>query len=485
MKFDVRCTRHATGIQSAGLLLVATLAVSGCANPGGIGSKATLIDAQSVGVPVGQAVAAPVNTQWWREFGDGQLNRLIDEALSSHPSLGVVQARLAKAQAGAALTSAASGPQLSAGLDVTRQQYTAHGAVPVPLAGSVRSSGTAQLTGSWELDFFGKNRAALEAALGNTRAAQADVAAARMLLASNVARTYFQWLRLNEQKALAQRLLAQRTQAMQLVQARVLAGLDSNIELRQTEASLPEVRLQIESLQEQLALTQNALNALVSKRDSPLAFDLIGLIAIKNIALIDSIPADLLGRRADIAAARWRVEAAAKDVDSARAQFYPNVNLMAFAGLSSIGLDRLVSAGSEQWGMGPALRLPLFDGGRLRANLSGKAADLDGAIESYNATVVDAVRDVADQLAIGQAVNRQQREHLAAQAAADSAYEIAVQRHAAGLGNLLPVIAAQTVVLNQHRVGLDLRARALDTEVALMRALGGGYRAEFSAAKAL
>jgi NodT family efflux transporter outer membrane factor (OMF) lipoprotein len=485
VKFDGSLARPVAGVKPAALLLLAALALAGCANPGGIVSKATLRDAQSAGLPVEQVAMAPVDAQWWHQFGDAQLNRLIDDALSTHPTLGVVQARLTRAQAGADLTAAAGGPQLNAGLDLTRQQYTSNGAVPAPLAGSVRSTGTAQLSGSWEIDFFGKNRAALEAALGNTRAAQADLAAARTLLASQVARTYFQWLRLNDQQALAQRLLAQRNQALQLVQARVSAGLDSNVELRQAEATLPEVRLQIESLQEQRALTQNTLNALVFKPNQLLVVVSHGLIDIKIIAPVGSIPADLLGRRADISAARWRVEAATQDVSSARAQFYPNVNLMAFAGFSSIGLDRLISTGSEQWGMGPALRLPLFDGGRLRAHLAGKTADLDGAIESYNACVIDAVRDVADQLAMLQAVGRQQEAHRAAQAVADSSHAFAVQRHGAGLGNLLPVIAAQVAVLNQQRAGLDLQARVLDTQVALMRALGGGYRAELPAPKPL
>jgi NodT family efflux transporter outer membrane factor (OMF) lipoprotein len=202
------------------------------------------------------------------------------------------------------------------------------------------------------------------------------------------------------------------------------------------------------------------------------------------MAVATQVPSDLLGRRADIAAARWRVEAATQDVSNARSQFYPNINLVAFAGFSSIGLDRLLGAGSEQWGVGPALRLPLFDGGRLRANLRGKATDLDAAIESYNAAVIEAVRDVADQLASAQSINRQQTQQRAAQVAAESAYAIATQRHEAGLSNMLSVLTAETAVLSQRRMAVDLAARALDIQVALMRALGGGYHAELSTSMA-
>lgn len=460
------------------LLISATLGLSACASLGDSQPIATLRDAPSLGLPVAASTAVALDTQWWREFGDAQLDALVAQALASNPSLKIVQARLLRAQAGAELTDAASGPQLTAAIEATQQQFTANGAIPPPLAGTVRDSGTAQLNASWELDFFGKNRAALDAALGHTRAAQADADAARMLLASNVVRSYFALARLNAQLDVAQRQLAQRTHTLRLVQDRVNAGLDTQLELRQSQGTLPEARLQIETLQEQLSLAHNALKALLGQPNQPLARISIDISAIKNVVTHAELPSDLLGRRADIAAARWRVEAATQDVSSARRQFYPNINLVGFAGFSSIGLDRLLGAGSEQWGVGPALRLPLFDGGRLRANLRGKSADLEAAIESYNAAVVDAVREVADQLASTQAIARQQTEQRAAQTLAESAYAIAVQRYEAGLGNYLQVLAAETSVLSQRRQSVDLTARALDTQVALMRALGGGYRAE-------
>ena len=190
---------------------------------------------------------------------------------------------------------------------------------------------------------------------------------------------------------------------------------------------------------------------------------------------------DLLGRRADIVAARWRVEAATQDVGNAKTLFYPNINLNAFAGFQSIGFDKLLQSGSQQWGVGPAIRLPIFEGGKLRANLRGKSADLSAAIETYNATVVDAVRDVADQLTSSQAIARQQAEQASAQASAETAYSIALQRYKAGLGTYLNVLSAETSVLAQRRQGVDLAARALDTQVQLILALGGGYSATNSA----
>ena len=465
------------------LLVAAVIGLSGCASGLGIQSQATLRDAPLLGLNTTDT-AAQLKVEWWREFGDEQLNTLVAQALASQPSLKIVQARLARAQAGVDVTQSVSGPQATANLEATRQKFTANGAIPPPLAGTVQESGTAQLTGSWELDFFGKNRAALDAALGQAKAAQSDLDAARMLLASHVTRSYFTLIRLNEQLGVAQRTLAQRTHTLRLVRDRVNAGLDTRLEQRQSEGALPDARLQIEILQEQLILARHALTALVSEPNMPLPLVLPAQVAIKNIAIATSIPSDLLGRRADIAAARWRVEAASQDVGNAKAQFYPNINLVAFAGFSSIGLDRLLDSGSQQWGVGPALHLPLFDGGRLRANLRGKTADLDAAIESYNAAVIDAVRDVADQLASTQAIARQQTEQHGALAAAENTYEIAVLRYDAGLSNYLQVLSAETAVLDQRRQTVDLAARALDTQVALIRALGGGYHADLPAVTA-
>lgn len=457
-------------------VLVAALALAGCASTHGIAPQARLIDPATAGV-TGTA-ALPVATDWWQGYGDATLDALVERALARNPSLQVAQARIAQAQAAAGLADANRLPRLDAGLDLARQRYSANGLYPPPLAGSTQDSGTLQLTGSWELDLFGKQRAALDAAVGGLRAAEADAAAARNLLAVNVVRGYVQLARLIEQRAVAERALAQRSDTMALVKQRVQAGLDTKVELRQAEGSVPDTRQQIEALQEQIVLARHALAALTAQ--APDALDALSPAAVPTplASLPAVIPADLLARRADVAAARWRVEAAAREVDVAKAQFYPSINLVAFAGLSSIGLDRLFESGSQQYGVAPALRLPIFDAGRLRANLGGRAAQVDAAVEGYNATVLDAVRDVADQIASLQSIERQSTAQAEAQAAAESAYDLALQRYRAGLGSYLTVLTAETSVLNQRRLTTDLRARAVDAQAALVRALGGGYRAE-------
>lgn len=464
--------RHFAG--RAALWLAVTLAMAGCADMGGIASQARLREPAQAGVPPQAASLARLDAAWWQAFGDAQLDRLVQQAIDSSPGLQVAQARLAKAVAATRAAEAAEQPRVTGDAQLMRQRYSENYMYSV-LGGTEQSNGTLQINGSWELDFFGRNRAAIEAAVGSARAAAAEADAARVLLATNVVRTYVQWARAQAQLDVARRTLAQREETLKLVRDRVAAGLDTQLELRQSEGGLPEARLQIEALDEQATLARHALDALVAVPGATTTLRAPELRALRPVALAAEIPADLLARRPDIAAARWRVEAAASDEDLARLQFYPNINLSAFVGTQAFGFGKLVESGSAQWGVGPAIHLPIFEGGRLRANLRGKAADHDAAVQSYNAAVVDAVREVADQVASARSIGRQQAQQRDAQAAAEGAFEIARHRYEAGLGNYLQVLAAESAVLSQRRQAVDLMARALDTQAALARALGGGW----------
>ena len=481
VRSHVHCARINLPTLAAIAVAVASsvvLTLGGCASSAGIAPSAHPIAPASAGLDANPAATPALAADWWHAFGDAGLNDLVARALADNPSLKVAQTRLARAQAVVAGAQSADGPQLNGSLDVTRQRFSATSIYPPPLGGGIYTLGTAQVGASWEFDFFGRNRAAIEAAVGAQRAAQADLQAARIVLASNVARTYVQLGRLFAQREVADRSLKQRDEILGLIRQRVQGGLDTSVELRQGQGALPETRQQIELLDEQIALTRHALAALTAQAPNALDTLVVLLTSVQAVPLPAAVPADLLGRRADISAARWRIEAATSDMKSAKAQFYPNINLTAFVGLSSIGLDRLIQSGSEQYGAGPAIRLPIFDSGRLRANLRGKTADLDAAIESYNGAVLEAVHEVADQISSVRAVERQQTQQAQAQTAAESAYDLARQRYKAGLSTYLTVLNAEASVLNQRRMAVDLKARALDTQIGLARALGGGYTAD-------
>ena len=398
-------------IAARAVTTLAAVMLTACADLSGIDSNAHLNSAPPA-LPAdvaGAQITDPttlIARDWWQAWGDAQLDRLMRSALQGSPSLQQAQARIERQRAVSEAAGAVLLPQVNAQLDLLHQRYSEHGLVPPQLAGEQANTATAQLNAGWEFDFFGKNRAALNAALGVEQAAQADALAARVLLASQIARGYLQFARLNDQLDVARQTLAQREQTLALVRGRVGAGLDSTLELRQSEGGLPEARQALEALEGQRQIARHGLAALAGDLSLADTIQPVSLAALPTTTLPQSVPLGLLAQRADIAAARWRVEAATQDVQSAKAQFYPNINLVGFAGLSSIGLGSLLQAGSLQWGIGPALRLPIFDAGRLRANLRGKTAELDASVASYNGALIDAVRDVADQLSTIGSVGR-------------------------------------------------------------------------------
>jgi NodT family efflux transporter outer membrane factor (OMF) lipoprotein len=449
----------------------------GCAAPQAGSAPHALQESRELGAASAATTVWP-DARWWGRYGDATLARLIDQATAGAPALQTVQARIRVAEANARAARGARLPQAALSADATDQRFSENGLIPPPLGGTTQWTADLQAGASWELDLFGKQRATIDAALGQWRAAQADAQAARVLLAANVANSYFNLARLVEARTVAGDALKQREQIVALVRQRIGAGLDTQVDLRQAEGLVAQSQVEIESLNEAIDRSRHALGELVGT--GPNAFDSLtpALAPLAQVALPASLPADLLGRRADLVAQRWRVETALRDTDVARAQFYPNVNLTAFIGLSSIGLDNLLQSGSRTYGAGAALHLPLFEGGRLQANLDARRAEVDAAIDGYNGALQRALREVADEMTGLRSIERQQLSQRDATVAADAAYDLALQRYRAGLGNFLVVLTAQTNVLTQRRADTELKARHLAREVALVRALGGGYAAE-------
>lgn len=461
------------------LLAAATLAA--CVSTGGLHTHAVPVDAADVhasqslgGVPL--SPAAWPTAAWWRDLGDPQLDALIDTALRDQPGLGVAEARVRAAESLAVIAGAAESPQVNAGAKSTRQRFSEHGTVAPPVAGTWQTINEATVGASWELDFWGKNRAAVDAALDRRHAAEVGVQAARLILTTALTRTYLRLDAAWAQHDLAQATLAQRQHILTLTQQRVAAELDSQLELTQAQAALPAVRERIAAIDESIALLRNQLAALEGHGpDDGLAIARPHLAEAGPVQLPGALPVELIGRRPDVVAERWRVEAAGKDIKVARAQFYPNISLGAFVGLQRLGFDNFLDAGSRVMGIGPAISLPIFDGGRLRGNLGLHQADYDATVESYNATVINAVHDVVDQLVSLRSLADQQREQADALALSERAYDLAQRRYRSGLASYLQVLAAETQVLAQREQALQLRTRERDLHVNLIRALGGGY----------
>ena len=461
--------------------IVVALMVTGCASTGGLSTQATPTDANGLAASrsLADANVSPAawpHDDWWTTFGDPQLDQLMSEALAGSPTLKVAAARARKALALADVSKSALYPQVNADLEVTRERFSERGLVPAPFAGNWATQNQLQATLGWELDLWGKNRSAYESALGTAKAAAVDAYAARLALSTSIAQAYVQLQRAYLQLDVAQQTLAERERTYALTRDRTAAGIDSRLELKQAESALPAAREQIEQLQEAIALTRNQLAALLGQGpDRGLTLARPDAHSLAVVALPANVPAELVGRRPDLIAGRARVEAAQKDIAVAKAEFYPNVNLIAFVGLQSLGSSGFLSAASRMMGVGPAVSLPIFNGGRLRANLAGKDADYDIAVEQYNQTVADALRDVVDQLASFKSLSEQRRQQAQALATAQEAYDLALLRYREGIGNYLQVLSVEQPLLVQQSLDADLRSRELALSISLIRALGGGY----------
>ena len=420
--------------------------------------------------------AAQPSTTWWTAYNDPELTRWINAGLADSPTLREADARLAQAQAVFAATHAAELPNIGAGADSTAQRISGNGIYPPPLAGLVGTINDVDVFGSLELDLFGRLAARTEAARWSAEASVVDRELAGIRLAGAIAHAYFELARAQRARQIAVEIESSRKQTLDLVRRRVSAGFDTQVERRLAEVTVPEIQVEIERADEQIALARHTIAVLAGK--GPQAADAVDAQLPQDAALVPptTLPLDLLARRADVAAAKRRVLAAMSSVEAARADFYPNVNLMALFGLNSLTTQLLFEANSRTWQMGPAIHLPLFDGGALRAHLRSASAGADAAIDAYNETVLQAAREVADTLSSIDSVKRQLAQQNLATEHAQAASELATIRYDAGLGNYLTVLTAQAGVLVQRRAQVDLAARAAALDVSLALALGGGFR---------
>ena len=462
------------------LLLAAAsaLALSACANLPDMGAAPRPKPAEAFAAS--QSLAAPArdwpSDSWWTAYGDPELDALIDEGLKGSPDLAAAQARLAKAEAYKAGAEAKTLPTLTAQASVqdTKLSYN-NGIPPAFTPHGLNGAGLVGLNFNYELDFWGKNRAAVAAASSDLEAARAQTAEARLVLSTGIAAAYADLVRLYDERDVASEALRVRQDTLTLVSNRVDNGLDTKAELSQAQAGAPSAREQIAAVDEDIALAKNRIAALIGDGpDRALGIARPKVTQISAFGLPENVAAGLVGRRPDVTAARWRAEAAAKRIGVAKAQFYPNVNLVALAGFQSLGLSKLFASGSDMLQAGPAVTLPIFEGGALRANLKGARADYDEAVAVYDGTVAQAFQQVADVAASERALTTRLDEARQAWAANQEAYQTAALRYRGGLSNYQSVLLAEDAMLQSRRTVADLEARAFALDVALVRALGGG-----------
>lgn len=472
------------------IALGGALLLTGCASSGGMHPASEPADPAAHGVARSLA-GAPLSDaafpqrDWWRALGDPQLDALIDEALRGTPSLAAADARVRKAQAQAGLADAAREPTLGGSAQYAFAQLP-EGLAGKEIGGKLMQNAVLMVKFDWPLDVWGGKRAEYEAALDQAHARQIEAQAARLTLAANVARSYVALAQAFETQDIARREQARSEHLLQLAQQRVDAGLDNRIALRNTEGLIATAKAQASAAQQQIDALRNTLAALLGQGpDRGLAIERPQLLKAPAPALPSALPSELLGHRPDVVAARWRVEAAAQTIKSAKASFKPGIDLSGLAGLASSAFSDLFRSDALLGFGGPAISLPIFDGGRLRNNLAARDADYDLAVADYDATAVQALRDVVDALQAIHALDAQGASLQQAQTAAKAALELAQARYKAGLGTQLDVLSAQKPLLQIEQQLAGLHAQRYAAGINLNLALGGGIATDAPTPSAL
>lgn len=465
-----------------GLLLVLGGALAGCASVPDLGPQAQLrtpaqLQSTQSLAGIGHAWAEQL---WWKRYGDTQLNALIDEALANSPDLATAQARILKAEGAAQQAGASRLPSVDLNTSVTRAKQSYNNGTPrsfVPQG--FNNSARVALDFSYEIDFWGKNRASVAAATSELSAAQAEAAQSRLILTSSIASGYAELARRFAERDAAAQAVEVRRHSEALLKDRQQNGLETMGSVRQAESRRAAAEADLIAADEAIALQRNSLAALLGAgpdRGQSIARPSVDLSQPQ--ALPATLQAELLSRRPDLEAARLRAEATARRIDVAHAGFYPNINLTAYVGTQSLGLDLLTKAGSGIAGIGPAIDLPIFHGGQLQGSYRVARADYDSAVASYNQTLSQALREVADAVTQQRMLAPQLQQRQEALQAAEQAYRVANDRYQGGLANYLDVLNAEDSVIDARRTLADLQSQQFTQDIALIKALGGGYQAD-------
>jgi NodT family efflux transporter outer membrane factor (OMF) lipoprotein len=413
---------------------------------------------------------------WWKKYNDPQLDRLIGEGIAGSPDLAAAAARFRSAQGLAQQAGAALVPSLDAASSVDYQKQSRTGGVPVP--GGWNATGTAAVSLNFDLDLFGKNRAALRAARKDAEGARLEFEQSRLLLTTGIASAYSDLAALYAQRDCLGQALDIRQQTYRFVKARYDAGLETIDSVRQAEARIPQTKSDLAATDEAIMLDKHALAALVGAGpDRALTIERPAVSALQAQGIPADASINLIGRRPDVAAARTRVEAAAERIKEARAAFYPNINIGALIGLQSLGLGSLFNSGSNFASVSPAVTLPLFHGGALQGQYRGRRGQYDEAVALYDGQVIQALRETADTLTSEKQLEERLGQSRGALAAYEDALRVARGRYEQGLTTYLTVLTAQESVVNARLVVAQLETRSFTLDVQLVRALGGGFQA--------
>nr|WP_215908562.1 efflux transporter outer membrane subunit [Pseudomonas fluorescens] len=462
-----------------------TSVISGCIGTGGIAPRGQAINANSLATDAAiQSAARDAHwptAQWWQAYGDPQLNRWVELATRNSPSLAVAAARVRQARALAGVAESAESLQINSDTTLKRHNWPKdqfYG--PGELSGANTWDNNSSLGLSYALDLWGLESNTTERAVDLAHMSAAEARLAQLELQNNVVRAYIQLSLQYANRDIAAATLAQQQQILDLANKRLAAGIGTHFDVSQAETPLPETHRQLDALDEEIALSRNQLAALAGKgpgEGAKLQRPTLALAA--PLKLPSSLPAQLLGQRPDVVASRWQVAAQARGIDVAHAGFYPNVDLVGSLGYMATGGGMLEFLAGKKfnYNVGPAITLPIFDGGRLRAQLGEASAGYDIAVAQYNQTLVNALKGISDQLIRRESMDKQSAFAAQSVASAQKTYDIAMVAYQRGLTDYLNVLNAQTLLFRQQQIEQQVQAARLSAHAELVTALGGGLGA--------
>lgn len=458
--------------------LVAMLAAALCAGCAGLPAKpkpAALTDTAPLSEPPGGGAAWPAE-DWWKQYRDPTLDRLVDLALESSPTLASARARYETARQSVRLASAAAGAHVEASGDFSRQRFSDNGVFSPSLLGfSWYNQADLGLQASYTFDWWGKQRQAVEGAMDQAHASQAERSAAALMLTSSIAESYFGWQADEARIEVARERESTLERERSITEARIRAELDPRDELERADLGVAEVREQIAALEGSAKLRVIALAALAGRAPAELPELRVRPLPPVDTRVPDDVRIDLLSRRADIVASRWRVEAAEHGRESARAEFFPDISINALAGFQSMDVGTLIDYGSRVPAATAAIHLPIFDAGRLKARYGAAQAAVDSAVASYRDTVVGAARDVATQASSLAQIAAEQAERRKSLDAASALEASAAARVRQGVVDPRVELRAAETSIQERDALLQLDAAAVSADIGLKRALGGGF----------
>ncbi|WP_379921497.1 efflux transporter outer membrane subunit [Erythrobacter sp. R86502] len=412
-------------------------------------------------------VTAPVESTWWEGFGNTRLSALVAKARASNPDILIAAARIEEARATERASRAFLLPTFGAGVEGGERREVSPFGQPLDLI-AVQPSFQA----AYEIDLFGKNASRVAAAQAAVAAASASAEAASLSVAAATATGYITLLALDARMSVLERTVEARRQALKFARDRAEVGYTSQLELRQAEAEYEATIQLVPQLKTQIARQENALSALVG--DAPGAIARGG--ALTDITLPpppDVLPSELLRRRPDIAAAEYRVAAADAQMRVARAQFLPSINLGVSAG---VAISDLLADPIAVWSLGGSILAPIFQGGRLSAQLDAATAQRDQAAWAYRAALLNALRETEDRMVTLANLSAQERSLEAQRTAVSDALRHAINRYRAGYTPYIEQIDAQRALLGVELSLVQTRADELTTMVGLYQAVGGAPR---------